>query len=230
MNFNEQYKVWTWKNSLYMLHWIVNPGLAFNEIILGQRVPKKMLVTNNPTKALLERSFILCPHCGKIHSGLKWTPQNKTIYGSWFGLYCDNCGKVIPCLRNATSFIIIVITSPIWIFFINSWKRKWLLKQKEKFSKPLKLSVPKYNVWLHGFRFAFVYFVLTMIFKYAIFNESFTWKKPVGSLIGAIIAGLLFATVMREIITKKNGPLIMLLKSGGINRFSIENNKIITLD
>lgn len=203
MDIDKEYKVWTWKNNLYMFHWIINPGLAFNELILGQRIPEKLLIEKKSVKSFAERSFIPCPHCGTIHSALKWAPQNKTAFGNWFGLYCDNCGKIIPCLRNATSFIIIIITSPIWVFFIKSWKREWLLKQKEKFSKPLKLSVPKYNVWLHGFRFAFVYFILTMIFKYVIFHETFTWKKPIGGLVGAIIAGLLFATIMREFTTKK---------------------------
>ena len=38
----EKYKVYTWKNWM-MLHWILNPGLAINELILGQRVPKVSL-------------------------------------------------------------------------------------------------------------------------------------------------------------------------------------------
>ena len=40
MEFNkEKYKIYTWKNWM-VLHWILNPGLAINELILGQRVPK----------------------------------------------------------------------------------------------------------------------------------------------------------------------------------------------
>jgi hypothetical protein len=39
MKFNEEkYKVYTWKNWM-MLHWIINQGLAINELILGQRTP-----------------------------------------------------------------------------------------------------------------------------------------------------------------------------------------------
>lgn len=45
-----KYKGRTWKNPM-MLHWIVNPGLAFNELVLGQRVPKVMLIERNDSKA-----------------------------------------------------------------------------------------------------------------------------------------------------------------------------------
>src|SRR5688500_7376547 len=85
------YKVWSWKHPL-MLHWIVNPGLAINELILGQRIPKVTLIEKNSRRPLAEKSFVPCPHCHTIHSGLKWTVQNKTAFGNWFGLYCDHCG------------------------------------------------------------------------------------------------------------------------------------------
>lgn len=40
MEFNkDKYKVYTWKNWM-MLHFILNPGLAINDLIFGQRVPK----------------------------------------------------------------------------------------------------------------------------------------------------------------------------------------------
>ena len=34
-----KYKIYTWKNWMY-LHYILNPGLAFNELILGMRLAK----------------------------------------------------------------------------------------------------------------------------------------------------------------------------------------------
>ena len=39
----EKYKILGWKN-LLILHWIINPGLAFNELIFGQTIPKVMLI------------------------------------------------------------------------------------------------------------------------------------------------------------------------------------------
>ncbi len=39
----EKYKVWKLPHPM-LLHWIINPGLAFNELILGQRIPKITLI------------------------------------------------------------------------------------------------------------------------------------------------------------------------------------------
>jgi hypothetical protein len=201
-----QYKKWTWKNAL-MLHWIINPGLAFNELILGQRMPKIILIEKKSNKTLAEKSFVQCPHCGTVHSGLKWTPQNKTAFGNWFGLYCDHCEKIIPCLRNITSFILLGVTFPIWYWFKNTWKEKWLMKQKEKFSKPLKLAPPEFVWWSKGIQMGFLFFVMIMIFKFLILQEPFTWKKPIGNLVGALIAGLIWGALMKEALFKRKSSI-----------------------
>lgn len=49
-----KYKIWTWNNPV-MLHWIINPGLAINELLLGQRVPKTMLIEKDSLKSLQEK-------------------------------------------------------------------------------------------------------------------------------------------------------------------------------
>lgn len=51
---NSEFKVWTWKNPV-MLHWIINPGLAINELILGQRVPKIILIEKHSSKILKKK-------------------------------------------------------------------------------------------------------------------------------------------------------------------------------
>jgi hypothetical protein len=159
MNFDKKkYHVWTWKNPL-ILHWILNPGLTINELVLGQRVPKVSLIEKGGRKPLAEKSFVPCPHCDTLHSSLKWTPQNNTAFRNWFGLYCDNCGKAIPCVRNLTSFILLVLTFPIWYWFKDKWKQKWLNIQKEKFSKPLVLTRPDYKWWYIGFRYSLFMFI-----------------------------------------------------------------------
>jgi len=190
MNFDKKkYQVWTWKN-LFILHWIVNPGLAFNELILGQRVPKIILVEKNSRKSLGERSYVPCPHCEILHSGLKWTPQNNTAFKNWFGLYCDNCGKIIPCVRNLTSFILLVLTFPIWYWFKDQWKEKWLNKQKENFSKPLALTQPVYKWWYIGLSYALFMFIFMSICDFLIIQEVFTWKKLFMNAVFYIIGGL----------------------------------------
>jgi hypothetical protein len=186
-----KYKVQTWKHPL-VLHWMLNPGLALNELIFGQTVPKITLIEKSP-KSLPERSFIPCPHCGTIHPGLKWSLQNKTAFGNWFGLYCDSCGNTIPCLRNLTSLLVLAVTCPVWIWFRKSWKKKWLLTQKEKFSKPLHVTTPAFNWVKEGLGWGgFMFLSLDIIFP-LFTGEGY---KPIKLVIGAImwlLSGLLLA-------------------------------------
>lgn len=42
-----------------MLHWILNPGLAINELILGQRVPKVSLEDKSVDKPELKEHLFL---------------------------------------------------------------------------------------------------------------------------------------------------------------------------
>ncbi|MCO6461850.1 MAG: hypothetical protein J5I59_10620 [Saprospiraceae bacterium] len=132
-----KYKIWTWKNPI-MLHWIVNPGLAFNELVLGQRVPKIMLIERDASKNLQEKTFVPCPHCGILHSGQKWSIGNNA-FKNWFGLYCDACGKIIPCLRNLMSLALMLLTYPVWYWLKDSRKSRWLAKQPARY-KDLNLT------------------------------------------------------------------------------------------
>jgi hypothetical protein len=205
MNYDKtKYKVWTWKNPI-MLHWIINPGLAFNELALGQRVPKVTLIEKNSNKSLSERTLIPCPHCETLHLGLKWTPQNKTAFRNWFGYYCDNCGKIIPCLTNLTSCVILGLTFPIWFWFKDKWKAKWLEEQKMKFSKPLNLTYPQQkNQWFRaGLFFGLFMYVFMVVLFPLIEGEAITQK---GLLIGIpvwAVAGFVFGFTMKIINRKK---------------------------
>lgn len=192
-----KYKIWTWKNPL-MLHWIINPGLAFNELVLGQRVPKVTLIEKKSNKTLAEKTFIPCSHCDTLHSGLKWTPQNQTAFKNWFGLYCDNCGQVIPCLTNLTSYIILVLTFPFWFCFKNKWKKQWLEEQKNKFQKPLTLTQPDFKWWYVGLGWGYFMFVFMSLFNYLIFQEPFTWKRLLLSAIFWTIGGLIFGLFIKR--------------------------------
>lgn len=198
MNFDKtKYQVWTWKHPL-ILHWILNPGLAFNELIFGQRIPKITLVEKSSRKTLGERSYVPCPHCETLHSGLKWTPQNNTAFKNWFGLYCDNCGRTIPCVRNLTSLIVLALTFPIWYWFKEKWKQKWLIRQKENFSKPLVLTAPDYKWWYIGLSYALFMFIFMSIFDFFIIQDIFTWKKLFMHAVFWIIGGLGFGLFMKK--------------------------------
>ena len=205
MNYDKtKYKVWTWKNPVIM-HWIINPGLAFNELVLGHRIPKVTLIEKDPTKTLSENTFIPCPHCKTLHSGLKWTPQNKTAYKNWFGLYCDNCGKIIPCVTNLTSYLILGLTFPIWICYKNKWKAKWLETQRVKFSKLMDLTdpEPKSKWWLLGLLWGFFMYVFMTILFPIITVKEITQKELLINIPVWLIAGLLVGYITKVINGKK---------------------------
>ena len=205
MNYDKKkYKVWTWKSPI-ILHWIINPGCVVADFV-GLRQPKVMLIERNSSKSFSERTLIPCPHCQTLHSGLKWSKQNNTISKNWFGLYCDNCGKIIPCMANLVSYIILGLTFPIWFWFKNRWKEKWIEEQKIKFSKPLNLtySEPKFKWYLSGLIIGILMYVFTVILSPLIKGENLTQK---GLLIGIpvwIVAGLLSGFTMKLLIRKKN--------------------------
>ena len=87
-----------------------------------------MLIDKTSEKPLMERTYIPCPHCETLHDGRTWSKENGTATKNWFGLYCPECGGIIPCLHNATFYLLMVLTYPIWGWFKKSWKEKWLKK------------------------------------------------------------------------------------------------------
>src|SRR5205814_1755179 len=82
-------------NNPMMLHWVLNPGLAFNELVLGQRIPREMLMCPG-----CRQSFLRCVACRRLQpmAGALNAPV-----GMWNGLHCPDCGAAIPMLRNLVS-------------------------------------------------------------------------------------------------------------------------------
>lgn len=196
-----KYKTWTWKHPL-MLHWIINPGLAINELFLGQRVPKVTLIEIDTNKPLAERNFIPCPHCNSIHFGYEWSHENKSAFGNWFGLYCNKCGGIIPCLRNLTSSIILTVTFPIWIWFLKTWKKNWLEGQKQKFSRPLKRETASINwvnegLWFGSFMFVFMELIFPLVQR-----EGLILSKILIGIVVWTLGGLLFGYTMKKLMKK----------------------------
>jgi hypothetical protein len=56
---------------------------------------------------------------------------------------------------------------------------------------------------MEGLKFTFFYYVFTMVLKFVIFQEVFTWKKLIGNLVGSVIIGLTSAFLIKEIGFKK---------------------------
>lgn len=202
----EKYKVYTWKNWM-MLHWVLNPGLAINELLFGQRVPKVSLEDKTSKKPRVERTFVPCPHCEKLHDGRTWATQNGTAFKNWFGLYCPNCGKIIPCLRNWFSLIILAVTFPVWGWFRKSLKSKWLKNQPKRYEKidiTIKPNPFDKKAWIKtGLTWGTMMFlIMTVVFPYFI-GQKITLRSILAGLIIWTIGGLVFGYTMKLISTKK---------------------------
>jgi hypothetical protein len=105
------FKLWKLPHPLIM-HWVLNPAVVFNEVALGQRVPKLQLICQTCEGPLMERAYVPCPTCRHMHWGRLW--KRTRAFGNWRGISCPACGTAIPCLWNVFSLLILAVTSPIW--------------------------------------------------------------------------------------------------------------------
>lgn len=202
----EKYKIWDWKHPV-ILHWILNPGLVINDLVLGQTVPKTFLMERYSDKPFYARSIVPCPHCGTHHPGIKYSKQNNTVFKNWFGYYCDNCTKIIPVQRNLTSLLILGLTYPLWIWFKKPLKDKWLKKQPQRFENlNLELDHSKNTTknWLIvGLIWGvLMYVVMTLRFP-IVMDESITKKSILIGIPVWLIGGILFGLMMKYWMNKK---------------------------
>lgn len=93
-----------WKE-ITMLHWVLNPGLALNELLLGQRVPKEMYQCRT-----CQSYFVICSHCRTQINAMEWS--GKKAFFQWEGLRCPKCNGTISCLRNIFAASILCILWP----------------------------------------------------------------------------------------------------------------------
>lgn len=201
----EKYKVYTWKNAM-MLHWILNPGLAINELILGQRVPKVSLEDITSDAPRSERTVVPCPHCKTLHDGRTWSAQNGTAFKNWFGLYCKNCGKTIPCLTNGLSFLILAITFPIWGWFKKGLKAKWLENQPQRYENNVIEEIQNpfdKKSWIKtGLSWGlFMFLIMTVAYPY-LDGREITLKSLCLGLVIWAIGGLGFGYTMKVFMNK----------------------------
>ena len=105
------FKRWQLPHPL-ILHWVLNPGMAFNEIVLGQRLPKTQLICQECDGPLLDRAYIPCPSCSEMHLGR--LAAGKRGFGNWRGIGCPACKEPIPCIWNVFSLLILSLTFPVW--------------------------------------------------------------------------------------------------------------------
>lgn len=200
-----KYKVYTWKNWM-TLHFILNPGLAINELILGQRIPKIMLEDKTSENPRMERRYVPCPHCDELHDARIWSTNSGTAFKNWFGLYCINCGEIIPCVRNVTSFLILILTYPIWGWFKDDLKQKWLSRQPQRYTD-LEIEVGQveyedYNWIKSGLVWgALMFVIMTPLFYF--FGTEISLYSIAFQLSIWALGGLLFGYLMKLFLGKK---------------------------
>jgi hypothetical protein len=119
------------------LHWVLNPGLAVNELILGQRVPRKIFFCQSCPGPAAQRGYVYCPGCGAFHSALIWSGRNA--FGHWLGAVCPDCRCRIPSVLNITSWLVLSKLSPVcwllwWLFGSRylSWEQTRSLAARER--------------------------------------------------------------------------------------------------
>ena len=132
----------------FVLFWVLFPSLIFNELILGQRVPKVTLIDKKSDKPWIERCYVPCPHCETLNDHRLWAKWNA--FGHWFGFVCPSCHQVIPCLWNIFSLAILTVTFPLRYFPARFFRRRWLEIEKERLTKVLErpLIQVKFIHWL----------------------------------------------------------------------------------
>lgn len=196
----EQYKIYDWKNWM-VLHWMLNPGLAINELIFGQRVPKISLEDKTINKPRIERTVVPCPHCKAMHDGRTWSTENGTAFKNWFGLYCTNCGGIIPCLMNVFSLIILTLTFPVWGWFRKSLKSSWLTKQPKRFQDINVDDIPNpydKKAWrATGLSWGGSMFIIMSIIYPYFDGQIITWWTLLLGLVIWTIGGLGFGYMMK---------------------------------
>ena len=197
----EKYKVWALPN-LMLLHWVINPGLAFNELVLGQRVPKVTLIDKTMDAPLMERQFVPCPECDALNDGRLWSKSNS--FGHWFGYVCPECNARIPCLWNFTSLIILGITFPLWIWFKKSLEEKWFQREKRRFEKVVESglgTVKDTNWYMMGIRYGLLMFILLLFIRIGSDQVSIL---GVGALsIICTLGGLAFGLFMKTFLSSR---------------------------
>ena len=200
------YTVRTWKSPI-LLVWLLNPFIAIGELLLGRRLAQVTLIGKGEGGTLKGMEYVPCPHCGTIHSTLEWSKQNHTVYKNWFGLYCKDCGKIIPCLYSMVSYVLLGLTFPIWYWFKDTWKARWLEKQRIRFAKPLDLELHAFTWWKVGLKWgAWMYVFLTVILP-LIVGESITVRKLSYGIIFWLVGGLVFGLFLKYFALPRKGPV-----------------------
>ena len=202
-----RFKIWALPNP-FILHWVLNPGIMFGELIFGVRVPKVTLIDKESDKPLLERCYIPCPHCETLNDPRLW--GKRKAVGHWFGLVCPSCHQVIPCLWNVFSLAVLVITFPLWYFPARFFRQRWLEKEKKRLAnvreRPL-IQAKSINWLLRGTLsfggFMYVFMVVIPQVWEVLKGGEWDWIMMFIGLPIWLVAGFVWGLFMRFFMNRK---------------------------
>ena len=120
---------WAFPHPL-VLHWLLNPGLVFNELVLGQRMPAATVFCETCREPKVQRAYIGCAQCDAWHPGALWSGRRG--FGHWAGYVCPSCGASIPCLWNVWSFLLLMVTAPLWWIPWRVYRAHWRAWQLDR--------------------------------------------------------------------------------------------------
>ena len=189
-----------------LLHWVLNPGLCVNEVLLGQRVPKVTLIDKTSDAPLVERSYVECPHCHTLHNGQLWGAGNT--FRHYAGYYCVTCEEKIPTLLNIFSILLLILLFPIWkplqLIYgarFKAWELKRLRQAQERIAGQADTPVEKPSGLKMGLTFGAVMGAYSLIS--VAMRTGLTPLAFIVGIIGGGVAGLFFGVSMSWFLNRK---------------------------
>ena len=185
-----------------LLHWVLNPVLAFHEIVLGQRVPRLQLICNSCAGPVGSRTYVPCPSCGVVHDARLWSGGNA--FGHWLGWICPTCSKRIPCLWNASSLVVIALTAPIWYLPHLYYFRDRPTVRK---FRALALFEPSTAWWRLGLAYGSLMWAVTSLLPQLLqlsSGRAIDYRDLLNSALLWYSAGLIFGFVLRLVASRKD--------------------------
>ena len=198
-----KFKIWTLPHPLVLV-WVLFPGAILNELILGQRLPKVMLIDKESDKPLMERTYVPCPHCETLNDQRLWAKWNA--FGHWFGFLCPSCHQVIPCLWNIFSLAILAITFPLWYFPARFFRRRWLEIEKKRLARVLErpLIEIKFIHWLLIGTFGWGVLTWVLFEGWQVLDgREWDLMKMIGNLPIWLVSGFVWGLLMHFFMNRK---------------------------
>lgn len=188
-----------------LVHWVLNPGLAINELVLGQRLVQVSLIDHTSPAPLVDRTYYPCDTCGAQNAaGL----YERRRIGNHAGLVCAACGDKLPTLKNALSWVVLMITWPLWKPLERRFGPGLLARQRAALTADAAIDAPPpkpvsaLNMGLmFGCTMGVFFFVQSLVQLSAATPGDWV-SAGIGAGLGGTIAGVIFGATMKAVLAR----------------------------